>query len=159
LNDVSLVGSTIVPLAERAKLYISADLGWGAAWDIQESFGYAGVNVSTRAINKNATLDWRPRELDWWRTRVSGMVGLTYQEVKRTGEYEGTFGNRAIVTAVGFRILESVRISVGGVAIRKVDSNPLVDDKHFAMTPFLSFSIDWDVKSTLGKLDTWLGGT
>lgn len=158
LNDVSLVGSTIVPLAERAKLYISADLGMAAAWDIQKSFGYAGVNFSTRAINKNAPLEWRPSDLDWWRKRLSGMVGITYQDIEKEGEYEGTFGDKAVVTAVGFRVLESLRVSVGGVAIRKVDPNPLVDHTELAITPFVSFSVDWDVKSSLGKLDGWLGG-
>ncbi len=117
LSTVTLVGSSIVPYTDRAKLYISADVGLGSAFEIQETFGYAGVNIYTRAINKNAQLDWSRLDLDWWRKRVSGMVGITIQDVERAGEFKGTFGKKAVVGALGFRVLESVRVSAGGMLI------------------------------------------
>jgi hypothetical protein len=157
-RTVPLIGTSVATFETRQRAYVSADIGLGTAWELKESFGYAGVNFYTRPINKNATLDWRVGELDWWRKRFSGVIGVTVQNVERANEYKGVMAGRALVTAVGFRVLEGVRISVGGIVVRKFE-NPLVDESKVRMSPFVSFSIDWDVRSALGQFNTLIGGT
>lgn len=84
-------------------------------------------------------------------------LGLTLQDVQRSGAFSGVIGDRAIVTAAGYRVLDSVKLVGGALVIKEQDANPLIDKTRLAVTPFVAISLDWDVRSTFGRLGTALG--
>jgi hypothetical protein len=131
------------------------DVGVASAWDLDEAFSYIGMNLYTRPINKAAPL--RRGEQDWFRKRFSFTLGLSIQTLVKSGAYKGVFADRGLVTAVGWRVLDSIKLTAGGVILKENDRNPLVGDTRLAITPFVALSVDWDVRNTLQGLGTALG--
>jgi hypothetical protein len=139
----------------RHSSYVSMDVGLATPWDLGESFTYIGANFYARPINKQAPL--RRGEEHWLKKRVSLTLGLTLQGPPQSTSYKPAIGDREIVTAIGWRVLDSVKVVVGGLILKEANRNPLVDRTHLAVTPFVAVSLDWDVKSTFSQLGSALG--
>ena len=152
-DTVPILSTSTGDFTTRHGFYVTMDVGVAAGLDIKQAFTYAGMNVYTRPINKDAPLRLR----DSWRRRTSFTFGVTLQDVKQDNAFSGVLADRAFVAGVGIRILDSVKLTGGGLVVKERDRNPLVSRTRLALTPFVAFSIDWDVRSSLKSLGTALG--
>lgn len=150
-STVPLLSTTIGTFTTRHNWYVSMDVGLGHAPELDKTFTYAGMNVYLRPINKEV-----PLEGFEFKKRFSLMLGLTLQKIERAGAFESVINDRAVVLGAGFRVLDSVRLSGGAVVIREKDPNPNVTTTETAISPFISISLDWDVRSTFRSLGTAL---
>ncbi len=139
---VRILGTSVGDYQTRAGWYISADVGVGFAPDIDDTFSYIGTNIYFRPVNKRAPL----RGLDFWR-RFSMMVGITEKSLARDGQFEGLIGTSPVLVAGGMRLNDHIRLSAGAVVFRDTDPNPLIDDTSLAWTPYVSLSIDWNLRN------------
>jgi hypothetical protein len=60
--------------------------------------------------------------------------------------------NQMLVLGGGLRLTDSIRVAAGALVFKAFDPNPLIDNKRIRISPFLSFSVDWDVKGTITEL-------
>lgn len=152
--DVIVNGTSVGNLNTRHSWYVSADVGLAWATDIDEVFSYFGTNIYFRPVNKNAPL----KGFQFFR-RFSIMIGLTLQDLEKSGHRESTVGSQMLVIGGGLRLTGSMRVSGGALVFKKPDPDPLVSDADLALSPFISLSFDWNVASTLGDLGRAFGIT
>ncbi len=139
------------------KLFFTADAGiLGYAWGIDKYLSYAGVNIYLREVNKAIPL----RNFKGWdRVAVSTsvLIGLTLSTIEQDHVRKGWVGNSAVVVGVGNRLWKFARINAGVLLHYRHDINPLLDQYHTSPSPFVSFSIDLDIKSLFtGSLNALL---
>lgn len=146
-RDVRLEGSSIVDFQSRAKSLISADLGLAAVYGVG-LVPYLGANFYFEPINKAVPLRYRGAAGD----RVSLTLGITAQSIARPGEREDLFGRVGFLAGAGLRFADPVRLTAGGVLLREPPRNPLANRRPVRVSPFLSLSLDWDVRGTLGAI-------
>ena len=132
--------------------YIGVDAGFAFLADIDEVKPYVGANFYFRPINK----DVRIGSLGSWREtlnrRVALTVGFTLSSIDKTGERRDLFGSQSLVVGFGLRLSNSLRLSAGTAVFKELSPNPLQKDEDLALTPFVSFSFDWDVAKKIGKV-------
>jgi len=130
-----------------SKLFFTADAGIiGYAWGIDRYVNYAGVNIYFREVNKAIPL----RNFNGWdRVAVSTsvLIGLTLSTIEQDHVRKGWVGNSAVVLGIGNRLWKFARINAGVLMHYRYDTNPLLDRYHTSASPFVSFSIDLDIKS------------
>jgi hypothetical protein len=85
------------------------------------------------------------------------MIGLTLQDLNKSGQRENVTGSRMLVVGAGLRFTSSIRVTGGALVFK--EPNPLISDANLALSPFISLSFDWDVASTLGSLGRAFGIT
>ncbi|MEQ8808026.1 MAG: hypothetical protein RIE59_03070, partial [Imperialibacter sp.] len=73
-------------------------------------------------------------------------------------ELKGLFNNKSLLTGIGLRISDPVRLSVGGVWNRVSAGNPIADDFKLRAYPYVSLSFDVDVGKYLGSLGSIIFG-
>lgn len=158
LQEVQRVQATTVSgFQVRGTLYIGADIGIGTASRINEVFGYVGANIYMRPVNKAAHLRWSTffsRE-HFWRElgkRFAFMIGLPYNDINKPGERSGLVASRPLIVGAGLRINDLLRLSGGALIFKKNDPNPLINRQRIGSTPFVSLSVDWDLKSSFLKI-------
>lgn len=148
-NDVPVIGTSISSFETRAKQFVTADLGVAYAPGMGEVVPYFGASFYLGALNKRVPLSVaKPPELDRW----SLTVGVTASSLARKDVRDDLFGSHSLLLGVGRRMADPIRLTGGAVLYRRLDVNPLVDDTHIAVSPFLSLSFDFDAKSALGGL-------
>jgi hypothetical protein len=140
-------GTSIGTLENRTKMYLSADVGVLSAPQLNSVAAYAGVNIYTRPINKNVPL----KGLDF-RRRFAFNLGITLTSIKKTGIRDDLFSSSAAIAGAGVRVTDAIRVSSGVLIFKELDPNPLLDRSKVTTSPYISVSLDWDVKATLGKL-------
>lgn len=143
VDHYDVVATTTAGFEARFHWYVSADLGIGVAPEIDSIFGYVGMNVYFRPVNKKAPL----HGLDFWR-RFAVTVGVG-SDALTGNDRSGVFRDRPVLLGGGFRINDHIRLSVGGQFIKEDDPNPLITRKTLAVTPYVSASIDYDLANTL----------
>ena len=153
-TDVVVNGTSVGDLNTRHGWYVSGDVGLAWATDLDEVFSYLGTNIYFRPVNKNAPL----KGLQFFR-RFSIMIGLTLQDLKKSGQRENVIGSRMLVVGAGLRFTSSMRVTGGALVFKEPDPNPLIRDANLALSPFISLSFDWNVASTLGSLGRAFGIT
>ena len=151
---VSAIGgelTTVVNYKERAKYSITADLGFVWAFGIGELQPYLGVNMYIlNPVNRSVPLPKRIFDSPLKRTAL--MIGVTTGSVKEEGKRDDVLSNRTFLTGVGYRVTDAIRFTSGIMWIEKPDANPLVSRSKLGLSPFVSVSVDWDVRSTLGGI-------
>lgn len=149
-EEVPILGTTVADYQTRATWYISADVGLGWAPDIDEVFSYIGTNIYFRPVNKKAPLT------GWGRgqflKRFSVMVGLPYDNLDKEGQRMALIQERPLILGAGVRLNDHFRFAVGALVFKEEDPDPLVSSSDLAASPFLSFSVDWDVRSLFSRL-------
>jgi hypothetical protein len=143
---VALEGSSVLTFESRARSMVSADVGLAAVYGIG-AVPYFGVNFYFEPVNKAIPLRFHGTAGD----RFSLTLGITAQSITRSGEREDLFGSFGLLVGAGFRFADPLRVSVGGVALREVPDIPLDTRRPLRFSPYVSLSLDWDVRSTLGK--------
>jgi hypothetical protein len=159
-ENVSFVANTIGDFGTRAANYISADLGLAWAPDLKEVFPYVGANIYFRPVNKEVPLKLLKSLTGYDSTfghRFSGMVGISVTSLAKEGERDNLFGSNALLLGFGYRLTDAVRVSAGSLVFRSIDPNPVISEKKIKFSVFVSISLDWDIRSTLGGLGKRIG--
>jgi hypothetical protein len=133
----TILGSSTAPYEARFGWYVSADLGLAVVPETDELSSYIGANVYLRPVNKKAPI----RRFS---QRFALMAGLTVEKLSHP-DRKGLVSDRPVLLGAGIRITEHIRLGLGAELFKEDDPDPLVEDDSFAVTPFVSFSIDWDV--------------
>lgn len=147
-TDVALLATSILDFVARAQSSINADLGVAYAPGLDQVFPYFGVNFYLGAINKRVPL----RYAGGFRDRFALTLGVGASSLARAGDRDDLFSSFSVLFGGGFRIADPIRVTGGGVLLREVPRNPLQSGRPVRVTPFFSLSLDYDVRSVLGKL-------
>ena len=145
-SKVRLLGTTTGNYETRASFYISADVGVGYAPDVEEMFTYFGTNIYFRPVNKKAPL----RGLSFLK-RFSLMIGLTNESLQSEGQLKGIVGTSPLLVAGGFRLNDFLRLSAGAVVFKDEDPNPLITEEQLSWSPYVSLSIDWNLRKIFAR--------
>jgi hypothetical protein len=149
---ILFAGSTTGSFATQHKNYVSADAGVACAPELSDCTTYMGTNIYFRPVNKAAPLNQFTFRQSLAR-RVSVTFGLTVNGIGDNGKTrEDLFSTQSLVAGIGARVTNSVRVTTGVIAFKKLDPNPLVDDTSLATTYFFSLSFDVDVLSMIGGI-------
>lgn len=138
----SVTGST------AAGLYVSLDLGLLYGFEVDRGALFAGVNVYLAPVNKDAPL--RGASL---RKRLSVTVGLTLTDMRQEDDdrFENLIGDRwNVLVGMGLRVTGSLRLGAGALLLLKNDPNPLVLDRSLGAVPYVTASLDVDVRRLFG---------
>jgi hypothetical protein len=156
-ETVTLPGTTLASYEVRAGWYISVDAGIGVAAEIEEIFTYIGTNIYFRPVNKKAHL--RPlreypaeQRRDQILKRFALTVGTPFQPIDLPSEIRGVVANQPLILGAGYRLNDSFRATLGALLFKEDDPNPVVDDERFSVAPYLSFSIDWNLRGLLSRM-------
>ena len=149
----SIAGTSTDEYVTRGQYYISADLG--LAWiSMKNETGtvqpYLGVNFNLFPINKQAHYNLMTKN---WLRGTSIMLGATINRDDEKMVYHRNIlsSNVTLLTGVGLRLSDFSRITAGVVWTEaKTSANPIVDNYKLAASPFVSLSLDMDVKKYLG---------
>jgi hypothetical protein len=163
LDSLALLGTTDRQYDDKAPLYISADIGVLLATPIFQKFSgtlfspYAGANIYPLPVNKKAPLKDCEKQPECTIKRFSFTIGITTSSVARTNVRADLFGSHSLFTGLGYRWTSYTRVTAGWLLYQTYTT----DGAHtlrFNMTPAISLSFDWDIRSTLGGLGSILGG-
>jgi hypothetical protein len=149
--EVYATASSTANFRTRANMYISADLGLVHVPGFNDVSPYVGVNIYPFPVNKEAAL----RSFGFGESmlrRAAFMVGVTATSVERGDLREGAVGDRGLLAGIGVRVTDAVRVSTGALYFYEVDPDDLVRDRSLSRSAFVSISVDWDVKESLGGL-------
>lgn len=157
-------GSTLAPFEIRAGWYIGMDAGIGVASEVthkssavNDIFTYVGTNVYFRPVNKKAHL--RPlrdypasQRRDEILKRFAITFGVPTDPLDTPSELSGVIQNNPLILGGGYRLSDSFRTALGALVFKEKDSNPTINKERFSVVPFLSFSIDFNVRGLLSRL-------
>lgn len=164
MEEFNLRGDTSGDFATRAKRYISADVGFAVAPDAGEIFPYLGVNIYFRPINKEVPLKFlkkRKGNMEGYRStmghRLSFMIGISVSSLEKEGERKNLFNKNALMVGAGYRIFDALRLGTGLLVFKSIPPAPSNSSPKIDFTWFLSASLDWDIRKTLGGLGKLIG--
>lgn len=168
--DIQLpfIGNTTADFKTRAEYYITADIGIAAMLtsNIDALQPYAGVNFNLSPINRQARYKlnyYKKYNYNLWDIlyrKSSIIVGVTFNSVGKTVNgieiRKGIVGinnsTGGLLTGLAFRLGDYGRISGGFIFLNEHDTNLLIDKYYLQAYPFISLSLDLDVKANLGSL-------
>ena len=139
----------------RGKARIIPDFGLAAFGFQKDFFGvtpYIGFHVNLVPIDKD--IAWKVYPNKTLLTRSSIMFAWTLTGVEEEGKRENLFNNYSFLAGYGFKLNHMIQITAGGLMFNKIDPNPTINTKSFAMAPYVGLSVDADLKEMLnGILD------
>ena len=148
--------NTIAKYDTRAVWYMSADLGAGLSPDTEDLFTYIGWNIYLRPVNKKSHLSWAGRPFGLgqeFMRRFSFTLGVVREDIKADdARFKGVIGGKAGVLGAGFRINDSLRLSVGGLVFETVNPDPLIGTTTLNWSPYVALSFDWNATATIAGL-------
>lgn len=144
-------------MATRLNWYISADVGVLYAYQQKDFVPFIGMNIYFRPIDKNipferlrAARKIQGKSSSLIAYRASLVVGLTFGTKNDDPKFNIIFG-RGIISGIGYRLTESLKLNAGALWFNQKDINPLVTQYSLKATPYLSLSLDWDLKNFITK--------
>jgi hypothetical protein len=144
-EGVNTLGNTVGDFDTRATWYFALDVGLAVAPKLDTMFPYVGMNIYFTPVNKEA-----PVSTVGPLKRFAAMIGVTYatepEKIKLSDFTEPVLAERTFLVGAGYRILDSLRVTAGGLVLREKNRNPTVDDHRLVLTPFVSLSFDWNIK-------------
>lgn len=135
---------------KRSKFQITPDFGW-IWYGLQEDFNgfspYLGFHINFRYINKNIPFSRLPNKtcLHY----LSFMTAWSLASISEKGKRENFFDKSTLLTGIGLRLNNALRVTTGVNWFYKLDPNPTIETKSIAVTPYIGLSIDLDVKQFL----------
>ena len=144
--------TTIFDYDTRAKMQITPDFGYiysGFNGDFNHFSPYLGFHVNFRFMDKNLPFWGLPNKTPFH--FVSFMTGWSLVSIAEDGKRADLFKDNkgTLLTGLGFRITNSLRITGGVNWFYKIDPNPLINTKSLAVMPFCGLSLDLDLKKYL----------
>lgn len=152
--DAYVMGDSGGEFKTRTTWHLNPDIGLAYAPDLKEVFPYFGVNIYFRPVNKEVPLNQK----GGFGRRFAAVIGITTSSIELEDQRKGLLGKKALIIGAGFRITDALRISAGSLLFRKIDPDPSISETRFSTSLFISISIDWDIKSTLGILGKAIAG-
>jgi len=149
-------GSTsVLEFLSAHKFRIVPDFGLVGVWKgqgakFQDLVPYLGFHINFRSIDKS--IQMKDVKYKSWRHYFSFMGGITLRSMKIEGKREDFFANNNLITGLGFRLNNYLRITGGVIWFRTVDKNPLSTDKPIGFSPFTGLSLDLELQSLFGGL-------
>jgi len=142
--------SNIFDFKTRSKLQITPDFGY-VVYGFQKNFTsftpYLGFQINFRTLDKNIPWGIYPNKTIWH--RLSFMTGWTLAGVAKQGKRENFFSSSSLLTGLGFKLTNAIKLTGGTMWFYGDDPNPLVDNRKLRMTPYAGISVDLDVKEFL----------
>lgn len=144
LNSTSLAG-----FVDAARLHLNLDVGYAYVGRIDRAMAYTGFNIYFRPVDKSIRLSTYKTLGEQLAVRSSFLLGITTGSVEKEGVRKGLIDNKALVLGAGFRVISFLKVNGGVFCHYRFEQNPVIDrDRYrFSMSPFVSISIDLDVKS------------
>lgn len=140
---ILIQGTTLGSFKTQQKAFISADFGFGFAPELGKTVPYAGTNIYTRPVNKDAPLSSR----GGFRRRFAFTVGLTVASIAddTPPTRRDLFGSNSLLLGAGYRVTDSMRLGGGAILFEAEDPNPLIESWDLSTSYYLNLSFDWDV--------------
>lgn len=135
-------------ITEQKNPYISLDVGVAYGFELDKAFPYYGANFYFVPVNKKAPLsrfEGRERVLKSF-SLLLGVTGGSFED-SRTKKF---FSAGSVMLGAGWRFNQFVKVNGGALLFKQVDPNPIVVVEHKKAVPFVSFSIDIDLRTLLG---------
>jgi chaperonin cofactor prefoldin len=159
-STYALAGASTNDFLTRAYYYISGDLGMTGIYlrnEVSIVRPYVGVNFNLFPINKHAHYNvFNAR--NWYRG-TSVMIGAVLDFNSNDFDYyrNSLSTQTAFMTGVGCRLSDYIRLSAGAVWLQEKQSlNPLLSDYRLTPAPFVSLSLDVDVRKHVSSVTTRL---
>jgi hypothetical protein len=152
-----LASTSMLDMVAEAKLRIVPDFGFVTVFkgdntlNLQDLSPYLGFNIGFRAIDKNINFRRMLRNKTIWH-RLSFSSGITLRSMAIKNKREDFFDKSNLITGLGFRINNWLRLSGGAVWFKAVDPNPLIDDKPLRFSPYAGVSIDLELQDLFGGI-------
>ena len=143
-------GTIIYDFKTRAKLQITPDFGY-VVYGFQKGFSsftpYLGFHINFRAVDKNIPFQNYPNKTLWH--HLSFMTGWTLAGVAQQNKRENFFSSNSLLSGLGYKLSNAIRLNAGAMWFYKNEPNPLLDNRKIAYTVYTGISIDLDVKELL----------
>lgn len=158
-ESIGFLSSISGSMQTRLNWYISADVGVLYAYQQKDFVPFIGMNIYFRPIDKNipferlrAARKIQGKSISLIGYRASLVVGLTFGGLTKNDnpKFNIIFG-RGIISGIGYRLTESLKLNAGALWFNQKDINPLVTQYSLKATPYLSLSLDWDLKNFITK--------
>ena len=141
-------------LKSRGQLRIVPDFGLigvfkgNGSVNFSDLVPYVGLQVNFRPINKNVRFKSIKNKTLWH--RMSFMTGLTTTSIAIPNQREDLFGSNSLLTGLGFRLNNTLRITGGMVWFKRFSENPLSNRKTLSFSPSVGISIDVEFLEIIG---------
>jgi hypothetical protein len=139
--------SEIFSFETRVKYRVYPDFGY-VYYGFKDNFygvtPYLGFQMELRYLDKNIPFRLIQNRKIWH--RLSFNSGITLASLKKDGKREDLFSGKSLLLGMGFRFSNAIRLTGGIILFNREDTNPLIDDKKLAITPFVGISIDLSLK-------------
>lgn len=129
-----------------ARNHIAADFGAVYLWQLGEVTPVLGANFYLRPVNRDRGPSGDVRR------RLSFNVGVTTTSLRHEGQRADLFGSMNVVLGIGVRIGRILRVSAGGVVLRRVAPHEPGDRTSLFVTPHAALSLDFVVKDLISNL-------
>lgn len=110
-----------------------------------------GVNWHIGGINKDQKLNHISKKYRRTWHKWSIAFGVTLGKIEEEG-FLDLFNNISPTLGVNYRIAQQVRLGTGALFLQQKDRNPLLNDKHLSIAPYLNISFDFSLFNSVGKL-------
>jgi len=147
------LSTTSLNFDTRTSFSITPDFGYvyyGYHSGFQGLAPYLGAQIEFRYYDKD--IPFRLIQNKTWLHYLSFTSGITLTSLGKEGERDDFFSKKSLLTGLGVRLSNAIRVTAGGIWYYKEDANPAVDDKKLSITPFMGISIDLRLKSIMGDL-------
>ena len=155
-SETAMVGTTYdTNFVNSVSPYITLDIGEAVVARIDRVLTYSGVNIFFRPIDKSIPLN----QYTGWSAvgvRTSILLGISLASIDKDKVRKGLFGDKAGVVGLGYRVWSFLKLNAGFFCHYRYDTNPAIstDRYHLSTSPFVSISIDADVKRFFSAFGT-----
>ena len=145
----------------RGKFSITPDfgfIGYGSPRSLDKFKGlspYIGVHLNFRYIDKD--IPYRNLANKTLAHRLSFNTGWTLVSLSDGVTRDDFFKKSALVTGLGFRLSNAIRLTGGTLWLKEYDTNPLLAQTDLAMVPYAGVSIDLELVEFLKNITGTLG--
>jgi hypothetical protein len=154
-SPLSAGTSTSMDFVTSYKFRIVPDFGFigvfkGSKVGFQDMTPYLGFNINFRSIDKSIPM--RNVLYKSWLHYLSFIGGITLRSLKIDGKRDNFFGDNDLLTGLGFRLNNAIKLTGGVVWFRRIDTNPLSTNKPLGCSGFAGISIDLELQSLFGGI-------
>ncbi|WP_343670846.1 hypothetical protein [Chitinophaga sp.] len=151
---VSTASSQVLELTSSAKFRIVPEFGLVSVFKTEGSFGfqdlvpYLGFNINFRSIDKDIPM--RFVRYKTWRHYFSFVAGITLRSLAVQGKREDFFGNSSLLTGLGLRLSNYIKLTGGTLWFKATDPNPVSTNKPIRILPYAGVSLDLELRELFG---------
>lgn len=141
-------GSTsTMDFSSTAKFTVVPDFGFLAVFGTSGQGGleavvpYLGANINLRPIDKNIPMKMVLYKS--WRHRITVTTGISLTSVKIDGKRDDLFTGKTLVTGIGYRLNNYLKLTTGTVWTKSLTSP--AGETNFILLPYLGFTVDYEI--------------